>query len=689
MHSESNCTSLVASVLDISQEYGEAFSKLSRILPAPKDFPSVHRVARGCAKSIETVIHYIGAPSAELLEISSNISTLVGVLGDALAASGTHELLAPLPGLKGRYPAWAAFASLESTHEAALLLAGTELLNKWHEESAHLSDAIAYDIGKASRAEGPPPDALASLLSGGGEDDFIEPWAARLRRDWRLVLKEFSDGLTPPAINALDRIRGQILASATHPRFQKRAGASDHRQLSKLQTDVCLKQISSWIKQGDYRGTVGFFVCCTGLSVELIPGIPILRADSPGSWLVAIDLNDSHLKTDLAILTTEAAQPTLEGTVPSSYILAKPMPEMIATQLRSRLQRFPEARCLRDLYPDFPTIDTTTSVVDLHGEIKPSWARARSSTGTFLRNLGINNLLACLVSGDFGHMPRSKLYYASVSAIEIRSACESFYNAAGWGSAASVAMHPLNFGCQVVPEDAQVREVDRLLQEHLTTSAPGKHCSIHKLLAHHNRYMALTGFRLSMLFAIRELKVIPITANIDETRDLWISIEDKTVNGFNGPLPVPMTALATLSIRNVRVHCRALRLRLEKKSQQYSPLANWCRQVELHQDVPLLMQAGIHLNLIPVGASNCFRSLPKHLRIAPDFGRKIMENHLRMEGIRSTDIDAVLRHSVSGQSPATSVSDFSLLEWIDRVVPAMNTIASQLLVGDTSGLARA
>lgn len=689
MHSESNCTSLVASALDISQEYGEVFSKLSRILSAPKDFPGVHRVVRGSAKSIEAVIRHIGAPSGELLEMSSNLSVLVGVLGDALAASGTHELLAPLPGLKGRYPAWAAFASMESTHEAALLLAGTELLKKWHDESAHLSDAVAYDIGKAAKAECPPPDALASLLAGVEEEDFIEPWAARLRHDWRLVLKNFSDGLTPPALNALDRIRGQILASATYPRFQKRAGASDHRQLSKLQTDVCLEQISSWIKQDDYRGTVGFFVCCTGLSVELVPVIPILRADSPTRWLVAIDLNDSHLKTDLAILATEAAQPTQEGAVPSSYILAKPLPEIIAMQLRSRLQRFPEARCLGDLYPDFPTMDTTTSVVYLQGEINPSWARTRSSTGTFLRHLGINNLLACLVSGDFGHIPRSKLYYASVSAHEIRSACESFYKAAGWGSAASVAMHPLNFGCQVVPEAGQVMEADRLLKEHLTKSAPGKHCSIHKLVAHHNRFMALMGFRLSVLFALRELKRIPFTANIDEKRDLWICIEDKAVNGFNGPLPVPMTALAASSISNIRMHCRALRLRLEKKTKQYSPLAKWCRQVELHQDVPLLMQAGIHLNLVPVGASDCFKSLPKHLRIAPDFGRKIMENYLRMEGIRSSDIDAVLRHAVSGQSPSTSISDFSLLEWIDRVVPAMNTIAKQLLVSEISGLARA
>lgn len=55
-----------------------------------------------------------------------------------------------------------------------------------------------------------------------------------------------------------------------------------------------------------------------------------------------------------------------------------------------------------------------------------------------------------------------------------------------------------------------------------------------------------------------------------------------------------------------------------------------------------------------------------------------MENALRSKGLRTGDIDAVLRHSVLGQSKASSVSDFNLLEWLKRVTPVMDGIAIEL-----------
>lgn len=677
MYSDKN-TSIPASILDLDSDCGSTFSKVISAIPAPRDFAGVHQVAFGCAQAVDSVVRNIGVPSPNLQGIHAELTNLKTLFATELNKSRTVELDDPMPMRKGKFPAWTAFTSLKNAPHSALLTAGAELLRIWGIEGKYITETVSSDIRQAVSAKSYSTSDLHRLINGGATTQNAS-WERRLRRSWRKVVRDFSAGLTPPSLSFEDRVRGQIRAAAKYVSPQRRAGAIDHRQLSPLQMNESLQQIADWITQDDFRGAAGYVVCSTGLSVDLAGQIPLLGSEVPAGWNVALDVDTGQLKTDFNAMASEAAHANLPGVIPSSFVLSKPMPCALAEHLRARMDRYPNAQFLADLYPGSVKPYTNAPVANLRCEITPSWARLRSSTGTYLRQLGMNNLLASLVSGDLGHVPNSKFYYAVVSAGEIHEACNRFYQTAGWGAPVASHSPSLHFGCRAVPTADHVRQSDIWLSENVQKSTPGKNCSVRRLLVHHNRFIALCGFRLSLLLALRERKELPLHANIDEARALWIGIHDKDVAGLNGPLPVPVSATCRATMESVRRHCRALRRRLEKHGERHSPLAQWCRDVESHQTVHLLMHTGLRLEVKPLGTTQFLKMLPQHLRLAPDFGRKILENHLRHAGLKSSDIDAVLRHAVTGQSPATSTSDFNLLSWIERVAPALDPIANQML----------
>ena len=200
--------------------------------------------------------------------------------------------------------------------------------------------------------------------------------------------------------------------------------------------------------------------------------------------------------------------------------------------------------------------------------------------------------------------------------------------------------------------------------------------------------MATTGFRLALLLVLRERQSLVLQADIDERTDRWVAVHDKEMRGFSGALPVPLADFAAKTIGAVRAHCRALASRLRQQSLQYSALARWCDEVVRRKAVALLMQASTSDRLQALGTHDFLSPLPDGMAIAPDFGRKFMENTLRHKALPTGDIDAVLRHTVLGQSSASAVSDFHLLEWLKRVTPAMDQIAVDLLGDIYFGLAR-
>ena len=244
------------------------------------------------------------------------------------------------------------------------------------------------------------------------------------------------------------------------------------------------------------------------------------------------------------------------------------------------------------------------------------------------------------------------------------------------------------FGCRVVPSQAKVLAADEYLRAQVALQYPGKNSQVEQLIEHHNLFTKLVGFRMSLLLALRERSQYSIVASIDETRDMWITIEDKSVPGMKGEMPVPMCPFAKESLRAYRVHVATLRRRLRAKHLHLTQLASWCGEVTQYQNTHLLKVAhGFHKTRA-LGTSDWLDALPPNLKIPPDFGRKILENALRVKGLHSSEIDAVLRHTVQGQSKLLSTNEDSLLCWVERASKMINLVAQEYFDNIVVGLAK-
>ncbi len=464
MHSEVSYTSVLSAIAVDDPDIGHALSMLTVLAPRPPDAAGIGRVCRGSLTAVRAVISMIGTPSEKLLKIESDMRALAHVVAQELRESGTQELALPMLARTGKYPQWSVLAALAEPDMpvGARLAAGVELLRSW-KDGCEITKAATADIAAAIKEEPISMHGLRLLLEGLTPDEEIaSEWHRRLRRSWRQAVLHFGEvGTTPPPATFEDRARGQILESSVYASAARRAGASNHRQLSKLQSNSTLAQIGNWIESDDFRGVYGFVTGTTGFTIDLIPSIPLQSPTVQSDWVVVIDVATGCLKMDVSVLVQEAARAPMATTIMSNFVCCKPMPKKLADQLRSRLEKYPNARWLRDLYPEATALDARSSVLQCHDEIKPSWSRLRRSAGTFIRNLEIDNLLACMISGDFGHIPRSKLYYACVEPKELFEASARFYQGAGWGAPVPMPTDTLAFGCRVVPTDAQIRNINQ------------------------------------------------------------------------------------------------------------------------------------------------------------------------------------------------------------------------------------
>ena len=397
-----NFTSILTAIT--SQQYGpsgtrarEALSRLTTAAPRPRDSAGIGRACRGSLVAVRAVIAAIKTPNAALLEIEEQSCALDKLISDALESSATQELKAPVVNRNSAYPQWSALCALAEPgmHTAASIAGGVELLRAWKDNRV-ISKAATHDISKAQLDEPLTANEIRQLLLGAvADDDITSAWQKRLQRSWRQVLLHFCDaGYTQPVQSFEDQASGQILETTMYASPTRRAGAADHRQLSTLQLKSVVEAIGRWIEQDDFQGTYALMVCSTGLSIDLIPRIPLQSATTPDGWVAVLDVNSGCLKMDLSTLAREASRASVASTLMSSYICIKALPKQLAEQLRARFAKTPQAKCLCELYPEAVPIKTDSAVIRCFDEIAPSWARLRRSSGTYMRQLGIDNLLA-------------------------------------------------------------------------------------------------------------------------------------------------------------------------------------------------------------------------------------------------------------------------------------------------------
>lgn len=659
-------------------------SLLDRLATRPPGAPAQLLVARGMQQCLRAALEVLGATDSRPAAMQETIGALVTELEAQMDDTSQAESLQAARGLKSKYPGWSALcAAGAADHVLAHTFLGLKVLKALHEEQplgpAASSRFHALLVGPDLNRE-----QVHSLLTDSPCTEEEDHGAvADLRRTYRQVLRAYLVDTTPPPTSGRSRVTGQLLDGVLAATAARRAGASTHRELSPGQMSLALAHIEQGLTNDTLNGCLGVLVAISGFTPDLLLATPLAGPARPDAADLYLDLEKGMLSIDHSGLVREAAtaQP---GCMPASLICAKPLPVQLQQNLLKRRAQRPDATSLADLYPGVPCPASDEPVYPSPDMICPSWARFRNSLGAYLRNQSLDSLMASVISGRFWHIPKSKLYYMTLPRGELQTGFDRFYKLAGWGCAVAL-QGGLAFGSAVVPSIEAIKAHDLVLQQACADLQPGKHAGLARLIEHHNRFMRLVGFRLSCMLALRESAGIDLTASVDEREHRWVAVYDKDVLH---PLPMPISAFARETFRAVRAHCRALRGRLIALDEGKSALARWCQAVSNHEAVPLLQQARSTSEPFALPTRTFLQPHDDTPRLPPDFGRKLMENELRRQGLRSGEVDALLRHDVEGQSMLSSTAHHQRQATWVRTTQAVDRVAALCFGAVVYGLAK-
>jgi hypothetical protein len=681
-----------------------AVSKLISAAPRPHDAAGFTHVCTGANASVSAATAFLGDPNEAALEIHGHVVALRERVHAVTANMSSQELASPKGRKLKRFSGWKMLVALgqPGVSNVCLIAGGLLLMWAWHTDRK-ISKAQSVDVTREAQRCDLSVEGLRLLLE--SEIDAADtgyPWLGQLQRNWPKLLNLFTVGggngpPTPPSFT--HRARGQLLAAAEHASMAHRAGTPDYRHLSEGQFKRACQHVAEWNAVDDWHGVFAETGAQSRLSADLLGSIPLASA-MPESWIVAIDARQGHLQTDCTCVAADAAAaPSSGDVVPSGFVSTTSYSAAAAASLRGRLLRYPDAKTLGDLYPEAPALAGENNLYESTDEIRPSWSRWTNSFGLHMRRAGHDNFLSATTSNDFGHIPRSKLYYASVSREEIWAATNSFYMQIGWGGAEPSKGSGIGFGCRVVPTMDAVRAASAWQLQKMTELRLARRSKLATLLEFHNRYARVVALRLAALLGLREDTAYELWADIDERVDLWVELLDKVVTGARGALPVALCKYARSLISQYRKHCDAMAWRLQTIGQKDTPFQLWLLEVAGRERVRLLCMASDVAQIRPLGSGDVIGQLPPQHALAPDFGRKLLENQMRCLtsrpaeearkfALRSSDIDAVLRHEVHGQWRYASSSDFVLIDWLRRVIPVLEVIAADAFGDVPSGLSK-
>lgn len=678
-------TGLIADESDTTNGF---HSRLTRLLSAIDGAPCSLEVVATVIGGLTQVANRIG-------DADPRIHGLLGaaeVLAESLAASiGTTHGSAPstLMGKKTKHPVWVAYAEMGFTgcaENAALVLAGCAVLRAFRLGKT-IPKSIAHDIVQLRASDPLSETQLVHLLWHDlPEEAELENWVYTLRRLWRETIQEYGGNREAPQPSTTERIRSQVLSSALNAKASHVAGALDHRLLTQPQFEKATAVIARELAQDTLNGVLGFTVLRTGLSVEVAAMIALGSADLP-EGLSYFDLEQGLIKLDLSIAVHEAGK-ALTGCIAANPCLHIYLPHNTHSNLQTRLQRYPHAKTLADLFPNEVPPASNSTVFPSPAELKPTWSRLRYTLGLHLRLKGVNKLLASLLSGDLGIIPRSKLHYAVVPAAEIHELECSLHLELGFDMPVQPLPLTKGVGCRVVPEADNIKLHDAALAYLTEKCRPGKRSTIVSIRAFHNAYTRLCAWRLSILLALRETQHLDLEASIDARNDRWVAIHDKLTQQDRGHQPVPICAYVSMVVELYKAHCQATAERMYKLMGRNTPFTHSCMAVAAGENQRLLMMVDERDEVDPIGSREFTCSLIPGFTLPPDVGRKVMENELREQNVRSSDIDAFLRHFTRGQEAASAFDPSSLSAYVFRTSAAQQEIAKKLLGPPLPGLSQ-
>lgn len=663
------------------------------VLPVPRGGAGAAAVMRLLATCVKYTVDRLVKPTDRARQLQASCTELARCLTELEQAAAVQRPLL-IASESTSHPLWRRLlklAEVKTASPAALLFMGCACMFAIHTNqplpsttSSHLRDLLRLELST---------EDVECILLGYTPDTFLtETSISRLTRLWRDAVRTFS-GTEPPTPDFSDRVRGQLLGTALNPTAAHSAGALDHRQVTGRQlTEVC-QMFRHENALDKFLGVLGVMGMRTGLDVELLTTTPLAPPSGWTSHCLELDPRTGTLKVDLRSLVHDAAQP-LSGCLPSRHELHIHLPDNVSKSLCTRIQQYPSATCLMNLYPDDPIPDPSLVLLPNSGDgIAVTWSRIRQSLGPWLVRSGMNTLTASLLSLDLSLIGRSKLYYAMVPTPEWRAAEADLYQRLGLESGAGNVEHAtlvndVGFGSQVVPSVDTIRKHDRLLLEMVLGAKPGPNSSEDSLIQHHNAFTSLTAWRVTLLLAMRSATSIDLSAELGP-EDRWIAIHDKSTSNAKGYQPVPCCGFVARSIDLYCSHCEALAKRLTGlPPMRASAMARYAGLIGRRQNAKLFWMIDKKHRVVPVSSAQLTESLDESYQLPADVGRKVLENHLRARGLPSALIDQALRHNHAGLIHLSSFNHRDLQTSMRRLTIAIESIAVDLFSEPVSGLSK-
>lgn len=659
----------------------------------PIDAACLLFVCRGAQRAFGAALELLREPNEHAISIDEQLKELVCACQQIYAERQRADAYETLKRRLHANPGWAALAKLGSLSSnvssgfaaaigvnLALALAGKKLL------------AVAYmhSLRKCLPGEPITPlellDELPTLI-----DLSTENWPRQLTK----FLPDFwacfdsHEHPPPPPKTVHEKITSEWKGRAAFPSYRRRAAVLDKTCLSARQIDFACQwsPLSGFRIKEEYQ-LAEWLIGFSGANVESVHRIPIMlgSANIDDTWVIRYDVDSGLLLRDYSVLAADTA--TMEGRLaePASYVFALPIPLHLAHYIRNNcLESEHQILDFGDLVTGLRNLTPEGTMFPSHDELKPSWARWNRTVGPFLRQMGIDSLVAGLLVGDIGMSARSKLYYARVHAHEIWAAATLAYARMGLGVPVQMSTNQIAFGSRVTPSSAAILDIDIANVTQLNSMKPGRRSTLPDEIAFHNMYSAIFGFRLMVRLSLRAAASIGVSASVDERWDTTIDLIEKSRADRKGGMAALLTSTGRKEIALYKSHCRAMLRRL-KNNGQFRQVTQWLEAVVNNAEVPLLMRIDSSGATIAMSTRQVLDVVCSGFRLAEDFGRKWNENALRAAGCRTADIDRTLRHEVAGQEAVTSVSDGSEAAWVRRIAALLDDLHLELFPSPLQGL---
>lgn len=536
---------------------------LKRSTKPPLDLRVAAAAWRGAKHSLHTAYTFLVEPNQKAHELLANVDKLLETFERTQSQHQVEDLGVGIRKTLTSHPQWRLLSTAgnpELDGTAFQFGAGVELalaLVNAREMAKGWTMAFGSDLSELLKT---PADLQAALFD--SENPLRTAWSKRLKDNLADFARTFDNAPSPPARprSFTERVQENWRSKAAFATYAARASVLDERCLSASQFHKAMQQrFGSVDEQNEYLAAI-FFTGFCGLSPNLIGEIPISHQICEES-ICEIEFSDTGvtLVRDYECLARDAAKPLHIDGIPASTVLRTPLPKNIAAYLRRQLGNYPDARHLKALLPQFASLNSRDAVYGTVDEPIPSWARLRPTLGRILRQQGMDSLQVALLTADFCHTAKSKVYYCTLRQHEVNAAAAQAYRILGFDVPTETPTTSAAFGSKVTPTVQLIRAADEFLMRKAEKLRPGRNCSRTKLLCFHNAYAHVVAYRLMVLFALRETAEIPLPV----TGDGPISyLTEKSSAGREGGMAAIVTELIADQIKFYVAHCQAFNRRL-------------------------------------------------------------------------------------------------------------------------------